>query len=270
MIPFEFIINSYVTQNDPYENKLDDIFNEKFNIDSFPNLFEASDDEEIMTIINNPGKPKIFKIIKLQSHGRKREMPLLGNKIHKSTDYDNILCKLQIDFFNFLVNFANDSIKVEINNNKKKKLEFKNIKHEYKIQISSTSLEMLIKKPICNILQLNISKKYRKLSQDQDYNKNIYEKVIALSDWLKKLFEMNYLNAFKLYYNDCQRLDSFKFEGKTINFSTKTKSFFFLYEKTRNKEKRERLKFIAGDYYLNLLKSKTFKVELSTELLSEI
>ena len=64
---------------------------------------------------------------------------------------------------------------------------------------------------------------------------------------------MNFLDAFKLYYNDCQPLDNFEFEGKAIKFSKKTKSFFFLYDKAKTKEKRERLKFIAGDYYLKLL-----------------
>ena len=249
MIPYEFIIDDNVTQNDLNENILDEIyiFNGIYDFESFPNSFEAID------IINSLGKPKIFKIIKMQNHGRKRKRPLLEKEIHKSTDYDNILCKLQINFFNFLVNFANDSIKVEINNKKIKKLEFKNIKHEDKIQISTASLEKLIKKPISDILQLNISKKYRKLSQDEDYNKKIYNKVISLSEWFKKLFAMNYLDAFKLYYNDCQPLDNFEFEGKAIKFSDKTKSFFFLYDKAKTKEKRERLKFIAGDYYLKLL-----------------
>ena len=265
MIPYEFIIDDNVTQNDLNENILDEIyiFNGIYDFESFPNSFEAID------IINSLGKPKIFKIIKMQNHGRKRKRPLLEKEIHKSTDYDNILCKLQIHFFNFLVNFANDSIKVEINNKTIKKLEFKNIKHEDKIQISTASLERLIRKQISNILQLNISKKYRKLSQDEDYNKNIYEKVIALSEWLKKLFDMNYLDAFKLYYNDCQLLESFEFKGKIIKFSKKTKSFFFHYDNARPEEKREKLKFIARDYYLKLGDPKTFKIELSTELLSE-
>ena len=78
---------------------------------------------------------------------------------------------------------------------------------------------IIIKNPISDILQLNISKKYRKLSLDEDYNKNIYNKVIDLSDWLKKLFDMNYLDAFKLYYNRCQPLECFEFEDKIIKFS---------------------------------------------------
>ena len=242
MIPFEFIIDGYEALNNQKENILDEIptVNRIFSFDSFPNLFEDIDNESIRTIIYYPKKPKIFKIIKRQNHGRNGKMLLLGKKIHSSTDYDNVLCKIQIQFFNFLVNFANDSINVEINN-KRKKLEFKNIKHKDKIQISSSSLEMLIKKSISDILQLNISKKYRKLSQNEDFNKKIYNKVIALSSWLKNLFDMNYLDAFKLYYNNCQPLESFKFEDKTIKFSKKTKSFFFHYDKAQTEEKREKL-----------------------------
>ena len=32
---------------------------------------------------------------------------------------------------------------------------------------------------------MEISKKHKKLSLEKEYNKNVYDKVIALSDWLK-------------------------------------------------------------------------------------
>ena len=98
--------------------------------------------------------------------------------------------------------------------------------HQFLMLLGLIVGPIIIKNPISDILQLNISKKYRKLSLDEDYNKNIYNKVIDLSDWLKKLFDMNYLDAFKLYYNRCQPLECFEFEDKIIKFSKKTKSFF--------------------------------------------
>ena len=96
---------------------------------------------------------------------------------------------------------------------------------------------------------------------EKDYNKNVYNKVIALSDWLKKLFKMNFLEAFKLYYNNCQKLDSINFEGKVINFSIETLSFQNLYNKAETEEKKSRLKLIAENYYSKLRNRKIFKVE---------
>ena len=268
MNPWEFIVDFYETrknQNEDILNEIPNIFG-TFDFGPFENLFEEIDNRYIRTFINHPEKSELFQVKKMQNHGRKRITEFKGKKIHRSTDYDNILCKLQIHFFNFLVNFANDAIRTVITSNKEtKKYEFKHIKHEDKIQISIASLEKLIKKPISDILQLNISKKYRKLSLDEDYNKNIYNKVIDLSDWLKKLFDMNYLAAFKLYYNECQPLDSFEFEGKIIKLSKKTKSFIFLHDKVQTEEKRVNLKSIARDYYLRLLDPTIYKKELSTE-----
>ena len=219
MEPLEFIYDDVDPNNNNNEFILDEIqnINREFDLISFSNLFKEIKYETKSAIINLNEKSIEFITIKMQNHGRKRITELIGNKIHYSTDYDNILSKIQIHFFNFLVNFANDAIRTVITNNKeRKKFEFKHIKHKDKIQISIAGLEKLIKKPISDILQLNISKKYRKLSLDEDYNKNIYNKVIDLSDWLKKLFDMNYLDAFKLYYNRCQPLECFEFEDKDV------------------------------------------------------
>jgi len=108
---------------------------------------------------------------------------------------------------------------------------------------------------------LDVSKKYRKLSLDKDYNKNIYDKLIASSGWLEKLFEMKIVDAFKLYFNNCQHLDSIYFEGKIINFSEKTKSFYSLYNEAETEEKKSKLKSIAENDYLKLRNQSIFKVE---------
>jgi hypothetical protein len=135
---------------------------------------------------------------------------------------------------NFLINFANDAIKTEFNDKRKINLEFKKINHKIKKKISSKKMNKLIQSPISSILQLEISKKYKKLSLDKDYNKNIYNEIIALSEWLKKLFNMNFVDAFKLYYNDGESLDRIEFDGMVINFSNKTKNFNSLYNEAGN------------------------------------
>jgi len=165
----------------------------------------------------------------------------------------------------FLVNFANDAIKTVLKHKERTKLEFKQIEHSIKVQISKKNLVILAKKPIGDVLQLDISKKYKKLSLDKDYNKNIFNQVIASSSWLKNLFDMNYIDAFELYYNNCQPIKLFEFQRIEIKFSKKTKSFFCLYE-YETEEKKAKLKSMAKNYYLKLGKTTDYKPELTTEL----
>ena len=77
---------------------------------------------------------------------------------------------------------------------------------------------------------------------------------------------MNYLDAFKLYYNGCQPFTSFEFGGKVIQFSEETKSFAFLYNKAKKNEIKLKLKFIAEEYYLQLGAQSIFRGNLFKEL----
>ena len=257
---FPHVYDEYSLEENSEENfSLNELINPQPNFQ----FFEEDFVERQEAFINNSVK---FKVVKIKTRGRKSKKVFRKRKKHMSTDKDNIICKIQIRFFKFLVNFANDAIKTEFNNKESKSLEFKHIMHKIKNQISKKSLNYLIKKPISVILQMDISKKYKKLSLKEDYNKSIYNKVIALSDWLKNLFNMNYLDAFKLYYNDCKSSDSFEFENKIIKFTKeKTKSFFCLYNKAGTEEKKSRIKHIAENYYLNLGKANSFKVELCSK-----
>jgi len=218
------------------------------------------------TINNYPERAKIFNIKKKKTPGRKRNSEFLKKKRHSSNDNDNILCKIHIHFLNFLVNFANDAIKTAITNKERTKLVFKYIDYRLKKQISKIHLKNFVMKQIKDILQLKISNKYKKFSKDEDYNQNIYIRVIALSDWLEKLFNMNYLDAFKLYYNGCQPFTSFEFGGKVIKFSDETKSFICLFNEAEKKEIKLRLKFIAEEYYLQLGAQSIFRGNLFKEL----
>ena len=266
-------MNIFPILND--ENYFNDIYNEylldestSFNELIYPislsNLFKEIN-EERPRLFNNNRIKKIFEIKKKKNSGRKRKKPSEIKK-HSSLDNDNILCKIQVHYLNFLVNFANDAIKTESNKKELKNMEFKHIMHNIKRQISSKSIQILIEKSLNEILQLNISKKYRKYSLDEDYNRNVYNIVITYSNWLKKLFDMNYLDAFKLYYNDGQPLNYINFENETIKFSKKTKSFYYLYKgKKIKEEEKNRVKFMAENYYLKLRSRSTFKVELFNE-----
>ena len=60
---------------------------------------------------------------------------------------------------------------------------------------------------------------------------------------------MNYLNLFNYYYNNKKPLNVIFFEGKKIELSKKTKSFYNLLEK--NKKNENELIKNAESYYFN-------------------
>jgi len=233
--------------------------------DSLTYSFEGKISDEPKDNINNSESNKLFKITKTKKRGRKRQNGFSGKKRNRALDKDNIICTIQIHFMNFLINFANDAIKTELKEKRQINLEFKKINHKLKKQITLKN-NKLNQNTISSILQLEISKKYRKLSLDKDYNKNIYNKLIVSSGWLEKLFKMNLVDAFKLYYNEGESLDSIEFDGKIINFSKKTKTFNSLYNKAGTNQKKSRIKSIAENYYLKLKNQNTFKDEIFIEI----
>ena len=74
---------------------------------------------------------KQFDIKTLKTPGRKPQKKLIGQKRHSSLDKDNLLCKIQVHFFNFVVNFANDAIKT-LFPKRPKELLFGQIEHRIK------------------------------------------------------------------------------------------------------------------------------------------
>ena len=189
-------------------------------------------------------------------------------KTHTSNFIDNTLCKLQIHFLNFLVNFSNDAIRTAFGKEQKYRkdntsLKFKKIEHGIKRDIKTGTLENLMQNSISYVLKKKISNKYWKLSKIPDYNEQIYNQVIKKSEWLKNLLDMNYLNLFEKYYNQCNPIDSIYFEGKTIYLAKETKPFYNLYNKL-NLEMKDKIIKIIKDLYLGQNKSSLKFIE-STE-----
>ena len=235
----------------PYDNYPSlDIFDSNY----MSNLFDGTGEEEnkitriiFITTTKIKGKP-----------GKKIPFSYARKKRNRAIDKDNILCEIQTSFFNFLVNLANDAIKVEPN--VKEKLNFKHVEHSLKIDVSYVNMLKLKKSPINYILQMKISDKYKKLSKDKDYNKKVYEKLVTKSKWLEDLFNMNFLDAFKLYYNDCKALNSIIYNNKRINITKKKYTFYSLYIKS-NDEKRKKLIEVIKDYYLKESKADNSEIE---------
>ena len=188
-------------------------------------------------------KNRLFKIEKNKKRGRKS---MKKKKFHLKSDFDNVLTKIQIHFLNFLINISNDVLKATLTKNN---LHFKHINYKFKKQITYEHIKYLKTVPIKVLLEKDISSKYRKYSKD--FNSKILQQVIPSSKWLEEFFNMKYLSLFRIYYNNCKPLKQINFNGKNINLSLNTKSFFNLLKKNRIKLMRTKIISTAQDAYFD-------------------
>ena len=203
------------------------------NIFFSPHFSAQNDVESSRNCINkeerkkNRGRPRI-KNLEKASHGNK--------------DFDNLHRKIQVHFLTFLIYFCNDSLRKEFGNTL---LSFKQINKKSKITINYDYTKSLKNSSIKDILNLEISTKYSTL--DKSENKKLFSKIKV--KWLNRLFQMNYLDLFKLYYNEEKPLDKIFYENHEIILSPKTKSFYFLLEKY--KSIKQNIIDVAKIVYLN-------------------
>ena len=188
-------------------------------------------------------KNRLFQIEKNKKRGRKS---MKKKKFHLKSDFDNVLTKIQIHFLNFLINVSNDVLKATLTKNN---LHFKHINYKFKKQITYEHIKYLKTVPIKVLLEKDISSKYRKYSKD--FNSKILQQVIPSSKWLEEFFNMKYLSLFRIYYNNCKPLKQINFNGKNINLSLNTKSFFNLLKKNRIKLMRAKIISTAQDAYFD-------------------
>ena len=194
---------------------------------------------------NNENKQKnIFIVNKYNKRGKK---PYKANKnkrcIHEADSFDNLEIKIQVHFLTFLINFCNDALKTEY---KHFHYTFKQINYRFKSNINHNHVVVLKKCNIKDILNFEISSKFRAFNRYE--NRNLLNKILS-SDWLDKLFQMNLTELFNYYYNKEKPINKIIFENKEIILSSKTKSFYFLLRKY--KDLREKLIDTAKFVYLN-------------------
>jgi hypothetical protein len=211
------------------------------NSSSLKNLFES----------NNLLKPLFETTLNKKStstkRGRKSDLNR-NTKKHSATDEDNLTRKIQVHYLSFIINFVNDVIKSMIN--MKNPPLFKFLAYEIKKNVNSKYVYELKSKNISDILQLKVSPKIK--IHDESANEKIYQKVIDMCPFLNDFFQQNYLKFFKDYY--CRNNTIFEVNGKTIQISSRTKSFIDLikkYDKYKNN-----LKYIAAKYSMNTYKKK--------------
>ena len=167
-------------------------------------------------------------------------------KIHRASDDDNILRKIQVHFLSFIVNFSNDVIKTFISD--KNIPLFKNLDYKIKKTVNHKSVETLKTKTIGEILQSRVSPKIKVNHENE--NKNTYNKILQKCPLIFDYFQKNYLSLFREYYYNENKI--FVFNGKNIQLSNKTNTFKELVLK--NYKYAERLKYVSVNYILNTYK----------------
>ena len=179
--------------------------------------------------------------------GRKENKENNKNKrTHSASDDDNILRKIQVHFLSFIVNYVNDVIRTIIED--KNAPLFKNLDYKIKKRVNHKFIEELKKKNISEILQFEISPKIKKY--DKKANKEIYLKICKICPYMTEFLQQNYLTLFKEYYYNKNK--TFEVNGKMIQLSEKTKVFNDLILK--NSQHKEKLKYVAINYFLNTYK----------------
>ena len=202
----------------------------------------------VETNISSVRAGPLFNVDKNRNRGRKRNINNT-RRVHSADSTDNILNKIQTHFLNFIIIFINVIIK-NIYHNKKR--QFKKFNRNQKSTVNKDYLEKMKKSTIYDLLfNLDISEKYTRCEKNINQK---YLKALSKDDWLINIFNMNFLDLFKVYYNDKQPLKEFlltnkKYEEKKIIISNETKSFYYLLEK--EKTLKDNINKIVNKFYIN-------------------
>ena len=270
--------NNSISQNLVNEEQRQANF-ENNNSDTPRNSLNGEDPDEsglitdILEIIRNRQRKKLFKTKELKKRGKQKEQKSFLGKKHSREDFDNILTKIQVNFITFLINIANDVALTEFDSVYLKNLVkdtfqvksptefiFKHIGYTTKKQINYEYIMKIIQNPIKDLIISDISTKYRSLKSYPKYNKILYEKLAEKSEWFSEFFDMKFIDAFvEYYYNMKEALDKIEFKGKIIDISADTKSFYYLLKENENLS--DSMIDVVNNVYLNVYnKINPFKI----------
>jgi hypothetical protein len=264
-IKINVIINNYINIDNPIikedEKKINikkPIFSIITNKMKFKEKYQNKTEENSLQI-NNPKKYEIFKINNLDENDdnleyneikkfhknkkRGRKAKVEGKRQHNAFDQDNIIRKIQVHFLSFIIYFSNDLILAVFPN--AKNLSFKNIHYELKKTVNHSYIENLKSKNIGDILQLKASPKNKKFNEN--INKLTFEYICKINPFLKKFFEISYLDMFNNYYSQNER--ELYIKGYKVILSERTRLFNDLISK--NLSSASKLKEIAKEYFNN-------------------
>ena len=178
---------------------------------------------------------------------RKRGRKPIKNtaKIHDRNTPDNLLRKIQVHYFKFIIDFLNEVMK-QLGFTET----FCQISYKYKKNITNSFFKELKGLKLSDIICQNVSPKFK--LHDENANIILYEKIKE-HEILNNLFGQNFFTLFKsIYYKCIYKINLPKFGPITLS-KDNVKMFDKLVEKnTRgfDKDYGEKLKLCAQEYYL--------------------
>jgi len=215
--------------SDATQNKIEDV--DKISLNSSEQKLKEESNQRLSIIAS----VKNNFITKKRTRGRNRKSNS-DNPIHGRGSFDNIQRKIQVHFINFITNFCNDAIKYYLQNSS---FSFKKIKQKPKIEVNFNTVSKLKKCSIKDVLNYEISSKYKHSNKND--NIKLLQKLEG--SCLDKILEMNYLDLFKIYYNNNieSPLKEINFGEVKIPLSENTKSFYFLLKNENNQNIKEKI-----------------------------
>ena len=187
-----------------------------------------------------------FELKKKRKRGRPKTINKKDqkyDKIHDKNQTDNLLRKIKVHYFSFIILFLNDILKLL---NYKRK--FLQINYEYKSNISKDFVKSLKENTIGEIICNKISSKYK--YKDENSNKLLYDKIKG-NIVMKKILEIKYLKLFEIYY-ESNKIISLEEYGinKEIILTNKVKMYNDLLQKEKfnEKDKKEIEKSIKKNF----------------------
>ena len=171
--------------------------------------------------------------------GRKREDNNDKNqrRVHGKSEKDNILRKVNVKFFTFIVALANEIVEVL-----KFKGKFFPLSYKFKKNISKERLKYLKGLTLGEILCSDISEKFKKHGSNK--NKIFYQQVIQ-NENIRKFFSENFMTIFNFFIQNKRNI---KIGNIDLNLSPKVKMFDdFLSE-------MKKIYVNDSDYYIEKIK----------------
>ena len=192
-----------------------------------------------------------FKCSSKELTGRKRKKSII-NKNAKNTHSkyyeDNVTAKIQIHAMNSMIQYVNEIIsKIDLG------LEnipvFKKIYYSFKRKINTTTFEENKKITIENLIEAEISPKYKTLQSD--YNKKELEKI-KKNEVIKNILSQKYIDYFKeVYYKNERIIDLSKYGlKKIINLSNRVKLYEDIFKEKDDDDYRNRIEEIIKKKFL--------------------
>ena len=175
-------------------------------------IFFSVEKKETDVLKKYTGKKRGRKLNKEKKIMEKTRQKL--ENIHGKKDKFNILNKFNVHSINSLIDIVNcflDMLKYD------KAIRFLDINSNYKKDVKKQSIENLKNQKLCDILTLNISRKYHRYSLD--YNKNLYKEIKndPRCEVLINFLDENFLFFFQnVYYKNERTINLQKYGVDTF------------------------------------------------------